>query len=124
MTNIYELQVAKVVTIASSASLSDALNIQGYDVAAVQTDANLACSAITFQGSVDPGQIALAELVDASNAAIQITHTTATATCHVFQQTKEIRGINQIKVRAGTVSVPSVQSLAVNVWLGLRYAAA
>lgn len=119
MIDVYELSVFKVVTIANGASLSNAQYIQGYDVVAIQKDATLAGTALTFQASLDG--VTFANLFDASNTEVSCTTTTLTALCHVLQQSKEIRGINSIKLRSGTSASPTSQSADINVQLGLRY---
>jgi hypothetical protein len=117
MANIYDRTIWKSVVIANGAALSGAINIQGYDVVAIQQPASTEGTAFTFQGSVD-GQT-FADVKDSSGAEVSLTKSATAAETLLFG-TKELRGLQAIKVRSGTSATPTNQTGDATILVGLR----
>ncbi len=116
--DILSLQLFRVAVIPAATTQCPALDVRGYDVIGVQKDATLPGTSLTFFGTFDGVGVSgsLPQIFDASNAAVTITTTTLTAALHLFQQVKELRGLNQFAL--ATNSAPAG---AINVVIGLRW---
>ena len=122
-----EAVIFRKVTIADSASLSDAVNVQGYDVVALQHPANTEGTAYTFQGSLD-GETYV-DLYSTTGAELSITKSATLAQCLQLgiwsaaatpEPPKEFKGLISFKIRTGTSGSPSTQTGAVTILVGLR----
>jgi hypothetical protein len=123
--DILESVVFKTVTIADGASLSDAENIQGYDLVSLQQPANCEGIAFSFQGSVDG--ITFADLYDVEGAEITVTKSATLAQtfalkCAITPAPSPIvlEGLQAVKVRTGLTAAATNQTGAVVILLGLR----
>ena len=103
-----------VITISASTTISAAVDVQGYDVVAIQQPADCEGTAWTFQGSVDG--INFAEIRDNAGNVLTVTKQAATADC-IMLGTKEIRGLKSLKLVAG-----SAQNADITISVGLRAA--
>lgn len=115
--NPNDFQVWKTVTIADSAALSGALNVQGWDVMAIEQPANCEGTAFTFQASQDGSTFA--DVYDNTGTELSVTKS-ATAAQLLTLGTKQIQGVAQIKVRSGTTGAPTNQTGAATIKVGLR----
>lgn len=127
MCSTLESVVFRKVTIADSASLSDAVNVQGYDVVALQHPANTEGTAYTFQGSLD-GETYV-DMYSSTGAELSITKSATLAQCIQLaiaaasatpEPVKEFKGLQSLKVRTGTSASPTTQTGAATILVGLR----
>ena len=113
--------VFRKVTIADGASLSDAVNVQGYDVVSLQQVANTEGTVFTFQGSLD-GET-YADLYDNGGTEVSVTKSATLAQAiHLSNSVDEIKGMASIKVRTGASAAPTNQTSAATILVGLRAA--
>lgn len=95
------------VTIASGASLSDALDMRGFRVIALRQPASCEGAVFTFQGSYDGG--ATFEDIQTEAAELSITKSATLAQLLILKQDFCIFGPTHLKVRTGTSAGPTVQ---------------
>lgn len=97
------------VTIAASASLSDAADLLGYDLVAIHFPAAWTAASITFQGSEDG--ITYGNIYD--SAGTEVAYAGAAADRVVLVNTAHLGQFPRfVKVRSGTAGVPVVQVAA------------
>ncbi len=95
--DITSLALFKFATILATAVQSDTIDVRGYDVVSVQKDTNATGTSFSFKGNFD-GLGTLFPVRDASNTAVTLAATNATAQLLMFQQVKEIRALNQLAI--------------------------
>jgi hypothetical protein len=117
MSNIYDRTIWKPAVIADGAALSDAINIQGYDVVAIQQPEDTEGTAFTFQGSVDG--LTFADVKDSTGTEVALAKSETEAET-LLLGTNELRGLQAIKVRSGTSATPTEQSGDAVILVGLR----
>ena len=125
--DILESVVFRKVTIANGASLSGALNVQGYDVVAIQHPADTEGTAYTFQGSLD-GETYVnmfsstgAELSVTKSATLaQLIQLGVWAAAAQPEPPKEFKALVGFKIRTGTSAAATNQTGAVDILVGLR----
>ncbi len=111
-------------TIAVGESLSDAVDIQGYDVVSLQQAASCEGTAFSFQGSVDG--ITFADLYDNGGVEISVTKSATIAQCFQLglgtaSSLFPFQGLQKIKVRTGLTAGATVQvTTAAVIIVGLR----
>lgn len=105
--NPLHLQTWKSATIANGASLSGAINVQGWDVVAIEQPAACEGTAFTFQISMDG--LTFVDVYDSAGAELSVTKS-ATLAQTLLLGTKEIRGAVFLKVRSGATGLPVVQA--------------
>lgn len=115
----YEGIVWKPVTIADAASISDSLSVFGYEVVAIQQPASCEGTAFTFQADIG-GDNTFAD-VQTATAELSLTKS-ATVAQVILLGASKITGVNKIKVRTGTSAVPTAQTGAVTLRVGMRAA--
>jgi len=104
------------VTIADGASLSDALDVLGWEVVSIEQPANCEGTAFTMQGSLDGVNYVDIQTDSAEWSAVK----SATAVQVIYlPQDKRLRGFSKIKVRTGTSSAPTTQTGAAILKIGL-----
>lgn len=115
------------VTILNTASLSNALNVQGYDVVALQQPVNVEGTAYSFQASLDGATFA--DLYDNEGTEVSATKSATLAQVTLLTASMaappgdiSIKGVNSIKVRTGLTGAASAQNSDVIIMVGLRTA--
>lgn len=107
----------KKATIASGASLSDAVKTLGYEVVVIQQAASCEGTAFTAQGSIDGATYAD---IQTDSAEWSVTKSATVAQVLLLPETKQFRGLASIKIRSGTSGSPTVQVTAdAVVWIGM-----
>lgn len=125
MSELLEAVTFRKVTIADGASLSDALDVQGYDVVALQQAANAEGTAYSFQGSLDGDTFAdvydnEGTEVSATKSATVAQVTILTASIAAPPGDASLKGFNAIKVRTGLTGAATNQTGAATILVGLR----
>lgn len=107
------------VAIADSASDSTSINVQGWDIVAIEQPADCEGTTIKFKGSLDPGaaDASLVAVVDNGGSDVSVTKS-ATAAQVIQLGSKVIQGLGRVLLTTG-----SAQSGAATLKVGLRKAA-
>jgi hypothetical protein len=95
--DITSLALFKNATILATATQSNTIDVRGYDVMSVQKDTNATGTSFSFKGNFD-GLGTVVPIRDASNTAVTLAATSATAQLLLFQQGKELRALNQLAI--------------------------
>ena len=110
-------------TIASSASLSGAVEISTAPILALYIPSGWTTAAMTFQGSVDGGTT-YASVFDDSGVEVQIASTSInTAAAQVIVNAsvlEKLAGLQFIKIRSGTSGSPVTQTAAITIVIGVK----
>lgn len=126
--SIYDDVVWRPVTIANGESLSGALDVQGYDVVALQHAAATEGTAYSFQGAVD-GET-YADIYDNDGGELSVTKSATLAQVIMLgipgnaaaggEPSKILMGLNSIKVRTGLTGAGTNQTGDAIIMVGLR----
>jgi hypothetical protein len=111
-------RVLRTVTIASGASLSDEVNLDGLELEAVHMPAAWDAADLTFQAATVKGG-AYQNVHDDAGTEIAVTAAAARA-IPIGTRTKRLRGLHFIKVRSGTAALPVNQTAAREIVLALK----
>jgi hypothetical protein len=114
--DILSLTLFKLATIAATLVQSNTISVLGYDVVILQKDTNATGTSFTFKGNFD-GLNTVVPVSDASNAAVALAATSATAQLIMIQQVKELRCLNQLAIITNAANAGADAVLSV----GLRY---
>jgi len=125
MSETLDRVVFRKATIAVGESLSDAIDVQGYDVVSLQQAASCEGTTFSFQGSVDG--VTFADMYDSAGSEISLTKSASLAQCIQLGLTSTasswypLQGLNKIKIRTGLTAGPTVQVTAdATILVGLR----
>ena len=126
--SVYDDVLWRRAVIADSASLSDEVDVQGYDVVALQHPANTEGTAYTFQGAVDG--LTFADVYDNDAGELSVTKSATLAQVILLgvpgnaaagaEPAKVLAGLNAIKIRTGTSAAPTTQTGEVVIMVALR----
>lgn len=126
--SIYDDVLFRKVTIADGASLSDELDVQGYDVVALQQAANTEGTAYSFQGSLD-GET-FADIYDHEGTELSVAKSATLAQVTILTGGMaeppgdiSLKGFQSIKIRTGLTGAATNQTGAATILVGLRAAA-
>ena len=104
-------------TIADTASLSDAVDVLGWEVVAFQQPAACNGTVYTAQASMDGNSFAM--LTNDVGTEWEQVKSGTVAEATMLSADNRIRGYSQIKVRTGTQAAPSAQNGEAEIMVGL-----